>query len=405
MGVIIAIIILLIVSSALKPEAANLQPLRTAYNWGVAARIVGTLAYMFYAFELTSGNVDAFVYDNWAERFAEYFLQGDLSPFTDPSMYRGGKLFYTNFVAYPAAIFLIITFNSTFGIYLLFSTACFAGLVLMVKSFFNNYPTLDRYRITMYVLLFPAVWFWTSTIGKDAFIFLGVGIICNSFRRNAINYFLMALGIGIVYAFRPPVAYMIIFAIAALYIFNLKDSFLMKIVKVMAGVAIVVFMLEYLGSEWRIEEFDAESIEQFQQNTLRNNYYGSGALDEKGGGLASIPQGIIDVLARPFIWETRDITTFLASIEITFMVVTLWIRRRSVALFFKSMLNTPLSTFIGSFVIIYVISAGLFENNIGLIARHRSILFPFLFLAAFSFNPVPMQSKLRQRRVLQPRNL
>ncbi len=386
----------------LKPDATTFHQIHRAYNWGVAVRIAGTLAYMFYAFNLTSGNVDAFVYDNWAAQFAEYFLQGDLSPITDPAMYRGGKLFYTNFVAYPAAVFLILTFNSTFGIYLLFSTACFAGLVLMLKSFFANYPMLDRYRITMYVLLFPAVWFWTSTIGKDSFIFLGVGIICNSFRKTSINYLTMAFGLAVVYAFRPPVAYMVVFAFAALYIFNLKDSFLVKILKVAIGVSIAVLMLEYLGTEWRIEEFDVESIEQLQQSTLRNNYYGTGALDEKTGGLASIPRGIVDVLARPFIWETRDITTFLASLEISFMVLTLLIKRKSVIHFFKSMLNTPLSTFIGSFVIIYIISAGLFENNIGLIARHRSILFPFLFLAAFSFNVEPVRRPLQKSKVFQP---
>lgn len=385
MGVVISLIVFIMVTTLIRPKWAQLPRIRSVYNLGVLSRIVGTGTYLFYAYKLTAGNVDAFIYDNWAQRFADYFVQGDFSPFTDPTLYRGGKLFYTNFVAYPAAFFLILTFNSTFGIYLLFSTVCFVGLVLILNSFYENYPLIDPHKVTLYVLLFPAVWFWTSTIGKDAFIFLGVGIVCNSFKRGSINYFMMAFGLAIMYAFRPPVAYMAIFALGALFVINLSDSFMVRLLKISVGIFIVITLLDYLGSEWRIESFDVESIAELQQSTLRNNNYGSGALDEKAGGLSSIPQGIVDVLARPFIWESRDLTTFLASVEITFMVCILLIRRRSVVLFIKSMLKIPLSTFIGAFVLIYIVSTGLFENNIGLIARHRSILFPFLFLASYSF--------------------
>lgn len=384
-GAVIAIIILLLLSNAIKPNWKHYPQLRSAYNWGVFFRIVGTLAYLYYAFYLTSGNVDAFIYDNWAQNYANYFLRGDFSPFTDPSLYRGGQLFYTNFVAYPAAFFLILTGNSTFGIYLLFSTACFVGLVLMMKSFYVNYPHLDRYRITLYVLLFPAVWFWTSAIGKDAFVFLGVGIICAGFKPDRLNYLKFIIGIAIVYAFRPPVAYMTLLALSALFIFNFKDPFLLKLVKTVVGVYLVVVLFDFLSEEWKIESFDNETISALQEGTLGYNDYGRGALEEKSGGIESIPRGIVDVMMRPFIWETRDITTFLASLEISFMLIILFLKRRSLTLFIKSMVSIRLSTFVGAFVIIYVISAGLFENNIGLIARHRSIIFPFLFLAAYSF--------------------
>lgn len=399
MGAIIALFVLLIVSYVMRPDWTDIPAIRAVYNWGAAFRVLGTLAYMFYAFYITSGNVDAFVYDNWAQRFAEYFVRGDFSPFTDSSLYRGGQLFYTNFVAYPAAFFLIITGNSTFGIYLLFSTVCFIGLVLMVKSFYLNFPGIDRYRVTLYVLLFPAVWFWTSTIGKDAFVFLGIGIICSGFRVSSLNYVKFIIGIAIVYAFRPPVAYMLLLSMSALFIFNFKDPFLLKLLKIGLGVYLAVLLLDFISADWKIESFDVETIEGLQRSTLRNNDYGSGALEEKSGGLSSIPRGIVDVLARPFIWETKDITTLLASLEITFMLSILFIKRYSLKRFVQSMLTNRLSTFVGAFTLIYIVSAGLFENNIGLIARHRSIIFPFLFLAAYSFQFVKVP-----KRNLSPTN-
>jgi hypothetical protein len=384
-GALFAILILLIVSYLVRPDYSKAPQTRVIYNWGVFFRIVGTLSYLYYAYYLTSGNVDAFIYDNWASLFAEYFIKGDFSPFTDPTLYRGGQLFYTNFVAYPAAFFLIITLGSTFGIYLLFSTACFVGLVLILKSFYTNYPQLDQYRITLYVLLFPAVWFWTSTIGKDSFVFLGIGFICFAFSPGRVNYLYWALGLAIVYAFRPPVAYMVLLAIASLMIFNLKDSFFLKIIKASAGILVVIYLLGFLGEKWQIESFDAETISELQQITLKNNNYGTGALEEKRGGITAVPRGVLDVLARPFIWESRDLTSLLASFEISFMLFIIFKQRQSVALFLNDSLRNPLSIFIVSFLVIYIVSTGLFENNIGLIARHRSIIFPFLFLIAFSY--------------------
>jgi hypothetical protein len=383
-GGLIALSIFFLVVNMVRPAELN-PALTRAYNRGALVRILGTVAYLYYAYNLTGGSVDAFIYDNWARRFADLFLVGDFSPFTNEEMYRGGQFFYTNFVAYPAAFFLIITFDSPFGMYLLFSTACFVGLVFMVKAFFENYPNLDKYKVMTYTFLFPAVWFWTSTIGKDAFVFLGMGILCLGFNRRGINYFLILIGLAIVYAFRPPVAYMVIFSLAALFIFNINDTIAIRLLKVSFGLLISVYLLDLLGEKWRILEYDLEAIAELQDLTLRNNDYGTGALEEKSGGIASIPRGIVDVLARPFIWESRDITTFLAAVEINFMVLILLINIRSVGRFLGSTIVNKFSTFLVSFVLIYVVSTGIFENNVGLIARHRSILFPFLFLMAYGY--------------------
>lgn len=384
-GGLIALAIFFVTVNMIRPAGLDAQ-LRRAYTRGALVRIVGTVAYLYYAYNLTGGSVDAFIYDNWARRFADLFLQGDFSPFTNEEMYRGGQFFYTNFVAYPAAFFMIITFDTPFGMYLLFSTACFVGLVFLVKAFFENYPQLDKYRIMTYTFLFPAVWFWTSTIGKDAFVFLGMGILCLGFNRRGINYVLVLVGLAIVYAFRPPVAYMVIFALAALFIFNISDTIALRLMKVSLGLLISVYLLDMLGEKWRILELDVEAIAQLQEITLRNNDYGTGALEEKSGGIASIPRGIVDVLARPFLWEARDITTFLAAAEINFMILILLINIKAVVRFLRSTIINKFSTFLVAFVLIYVVSTGIFENNVGLIARHRSILFPFLFLMAYAYS-------------------
>ncbi|MGM0582197.1 MAG: hypothetical protein ACQETL_16070 [Bacteroidota bacterium] len=360
--------------------------LNKRYNWGVAFRIVGTFGYIIYAYYFSGGGVDAWVYDNWAARFADYFREWDFSPFFVESMWRNGQLFYTNFVAYPAAFFMIFTFDNEFGVYLLFSAVCFAGLVFLFKAFRKNYFFLDQPNLLFWVLLFPALWFWTSTIGKDAFMFLGMGIVCLGIHNKRLNYIYILLGIAILYAFRPPTAYVAVLALGSFFILNIKDNWLIRIFKITAGLVVIILLANYLSDQWGVEEFSNEELTELQRGTLRNNEYGTGVLGEKSGGISSIPSGIVDVLARPFPWEIRNVFTAAAAIEINAVLLLLIIRRKSVMRFIKDSLSHRLSTFVLAFVFIYVVTVGLFENNIGLIARHRSIIFPFLFLMAFAYD-------------------
>lgn len=385
-GSILAIGILLLMAFWIRPwYSKKYHSLNRIYTWGIAFRVVGTLAYLAYAVYFSGGSVDAFIYDNYAAIFAEYFSRWDFSPFTNEKLWRNGQLFHTNFVSYPAALFMLLTFNSTFGIYLLFSLVCFTGLVLLFRSFVINYERLEVKKISLFLFLFPALWFWTSTIGKDAFMFLGMGFICFGISNKNLNYFYIALGVFTLYAFRPPTAYMAIIALAALFILNSNDTFLIKLVKIGAGTVLLLFILNYISDQWGVEDFSNESITELQSDVLRNNDYGTGALEKKSGGLASVPRGVIDVLARPFLWESTNPLTLASALEINFMLLILFLNRKSVGQFIRYSLQNRLSTFALSFLFIYILSVGIFENNIGLIARHRTILFPFLFLMAYAY--------------------
>lgn len=387
MGALIAILLLILLARWLKSDTVRRnQKLNIFFDWGVALRVLGTLVYLAYAYNFSGGGVDAFVYDNWAQKFANYFREFDFSPFYDQRLWRNGQLFYTNFVAYPAAIFTIVTFDNEFGIYLLFSAICFAGLILLFSAFRKNYFLLDLPNILLWLLFFPALWFWTSTIGKDAFMFLGMGILCMGISNRKLNYLYIFIGLIVLYAFRPPAAYVALIALGSFFILNLKDSLMVRILKITAGVVIIVLLANYLSELWGIEEFSNKELTELQRGTLRNSQYGTGALDEKSGGITSIPSGVIDVLARPFLWEIRNAFTAASALEINIVLILLLYRRRSVLRFIKDGLNHRLSTFILAFIFTYVVTVGLFENNIGLIARHRAIIFPFLFLMAFAYD-------------------
>jgi hypothetical protein len=159
------------------------------------SRIVGSVCYYVFAYDFSDGSVDAFVYTTWGNNFADYFVANDFRPLYDPSYYRGGEFFYTNFVNYPTALFLILTGRDVLSVYYLYSLFSFVGLLYLIKSF----AVYSNYRVPAstlkFFLIIPAFWFWNSTIGKDAPQFLGFGIFVyglayktNNFKKNIYNF-------------------------------------------------------------------------------------------------------------------------------------------------------------------------------------------------------------------------
>lgn len=368
------------------------------YIFGLWMRLFGTTAYWVFAFYVSGGNVDAFVYYRYANLFTERFLSGDFSPLYNPAIWRNGQFFHTNFVSYPASFFQIITFDNRFGIYLLFSLVCFTGLSMMLKGFLQYYTYPDYKKLSFFVFMFPAVWFWTSTIGKDAFMFLGLAFIVQGLSTQRIKYTWLVIGVFIIYAFRPPVALIVCLCLGLTFAFSIKDSLLVRGFKIVLGLGILLFIFNYISANYEVEVLDAESVAEFQNKHLRNNNYGGSKLEQKSGGLASIPRGMVDILMRPFLWEINNFSSLLASLEINLMLFLVYRNFSVVKRFVKNAFKDNLSKFILSFVVLFAAITGLVENNLGLIARHRSILFPLVFAMVFHYSKKQHMAYLLKRK-------
>src|SRR5687768_13224650 len=152
------------------------------------AHVGASVAYYLYAQEF-GGDVQLYYYD----QLGVYGNATGLS-----------TVFVINFVQ---------TLKSYFGgsfldYFLLFQAMGFWGLLFVMRAFDDIHEELGQPMFKyVYLLLFlPGLHFWTSAIGKDAPLFLGVAMCVWAAFRIQTRYLIFAAGIVVCLLFRPHIA-------------------------------------------------------------------------------------------------------------------------------------------------------------------------------------------------------
>lgn len=380
-GLIIAVILFSILAyfSGQKNVPYQFQGMVT---WAVGIRIVGVLAYSFVAFSIYRGGADPVIYFRWGQKFAEYFRQFDLAPFFDSSTWRGPAFTGTNFVGYPAALMILLVGESFRGTWLLYSLICLISLFYFAKVFYRAYGGIE-YKNYLYILLvYPSLWFWTANISKDTWMFFGVAIflsgMVNSKGRQSI--FIMAFGLFWCYLVRPQVAAMLAFSLAGAYFLgSFKKLNFQNILVLVLASAGALYFLSVVGVS------DITEVGDFAEDQRRKSSYGGSEITIVQGPLAFI-QAPINVLFRPFPWEVNSFLQAISFFDIYFIWFLVFKHWKSVKRGFFSIRRDRLIAFCFVFIGLFAVGAGLALVNIGLIARQRIILYPFMFMIIYAYS-------------------
>lgn len=362
----------------------------------ILIRIIAVVAYAFVAFSIYGGGADPVVYFRWGQRFAEYFRQLDLSPLFDRDLWRGPALTGTNFVGYPAAVMILIVGESFRGTWLLFSAFSLLGLFLFAKVFYRAYGGYDYKKYLLLTILYPSLWFWTANVSKDTWVFFGVATFLTGMvtKRRKQSSYIMAFGLIWCYLVRPQIAAMLAFSLAGAYFLGtLKKLTFQNVFILILAVIGALYFLSVLGVQ------DVTEVTDFAEDQRRKSSYGGSAITIASGPLGFL-QAPINILFRPFPWEVRDILqvfSFLDVYFIWFLVISNW---KAVLRSFKMIRKDRLIAFCFIFIAIFSVGAGLALVNIGLIARQRIILYPFMFIIIYAYSDKRI-AYLRKKRRLQ----
>lgn len=89
---------------------------------------------------------------------------------------------------------------------LVFSFIGFVGVVLAAKAFVAHWPALSRWRFVLVLGLLPSLLFWSSTLGKEPVMLLGIGVFLQGAlvpRRAWQAVVLVVLGLALAALIRP----------------------------------------------------------------------------------------------------------------------------------------------------------------------------------------------------------
>lgn len=311
----------------------------------------------------------------------------------------------TQFVNFVSGSVLSLIGTTVLGEFIVFSLIGFLGLVGFAVAFRRNYPQLPLSRYVRWIWLFPSLWFWPSSVGKEAIVLAGIGLAVAGFiGRGQINWILLSLGIFLVFAIRPQVAAVVFLAFVFAYWLSLGGRWTVWRVAQAAAILIVgavgiQISLAYIGAGG----FDTEGVRNYMTTNEARRVGGGSSIEAVPIGIAGIPLGIINTLFRPFPFEAGNPMVLISSLEIWFFWGIAWFRRRRLWQALKNWQSDRLVGMALPFILMYSMALGMMVTNLGIIARQRVFLFPFLFMLleapAGGTLPAPAAARQKLRRV------
>lgn len=363
----------------------------------LTCKLLASLVRFAVSFGLYDGNADASAYHAAGAALARQFREGDFV------IDIGRKVQGTGFIQILTGAIYTITGATNVGGFLVFSWLGFWGLYLLHRAFVRAVPQGDHLRYAKLVFFLPSLLFWPSSIGKEAWMCLWLGIcayggarILTGSRGGILMFAAGLLALGFV---RPHVAALIAVSLFAAYALRRSprsQSGLAPFGKligilVLGGVLVVVVgqLESYLG----VDAFDQESVQLTLDEVTSQTGQGGSVVEGAQADLSPIrlPQAFLNVVFRPFPWEATNLQSLFASAETVALLGLFLISWRRIAGAAWAALGNPYVLLCACYTILFVYAFSSFSNY-GILVRQRVQVLPFVLV------PLSMPPLARRRR-------
>jgi hypothetical protein len=144
---------------------------------------------------------------------------------------------------------------------------------------------------------------------------------------------------------------------------------------IIGGVVVLALSSGSLG----VELFNPEEVGDYLDSRAAGSSIGGSAIGAPGKNTA-VWLAPITTIFRPFPWESAGLTSHLAAAEVVVLWVLAWYRRRQIGAFFRTHRRTPFFWMAILFVLVYATALGMSIGNVGIIARQRVHILPFVLM-------------------------
>lgn len=403
-GALVLVPVLVMISAPLIRKAfqGDLEPLRRWAFVGLFVKFAGAAAGYWVRFDSYGGAADAERYHRSGSALAENVRSGVSSPL---SLLPSGQS--TRFIEELTGLVYTIFGSSRLGGFVVFTWFSYWGLVFFIKAAAVAIPGLATRRYALAVFLFPSIVYWGSSIGKEAFmgLCLGLGAYGGALllsrghdNRNAVIY--TAIGLGLALIVRPHYAAIWAGAIMIALLARLATDitsvdeetgekrripFSSVALVAVAGIGFVIIAtitLSYLDpaddDQTNVAVTDRLStiFENTEERTLQG---GSRFTPLPVSGPQDWPYAIFRTITRPLITEASGFGQLLPAVEMTAMLMVGLFSWRRLANAVRLLPKTPYLVFallcVGTFGVAFS-SFG----NLGLLVRQRSLVLPLVLL-------------------------
>jgi hypothetical protein len=366
----------------------NDRRLATTLRLGVLARLFSAVVYMMVTQKVYGGG-DYEAYTRAGVQLVNSVRSGHLSSL------QFGSVSGTHFIGSVTAVVFAVVGVSQLAGFFVFACLGFLGQIAFYEAFVTGVPDGDHRRYALFILFMPSLLFWTSTIGKDALMVLGLGLgalgaarILAGQKRGLAP---LAAGVLLVVQIRPYMALLLLAAFAVAYVFREAPTSgpvnpLVKIVTLgLLGVGLVLLTRDVAGFlHINSVSVSSTNTELGKINTNISHVtslgYGQSTVTSPVHHLSQYPAAVVTVLYRPFPWEAPDPTSLAASIEFMLFLIVTIVGLPRITRAIRSVRRNPYVLLVVVYLPAFVYGFASF-SNFGLLDRQRaSQALPFLFV-------------------------
>jgi len=371
----------LISAAALAVAAAigTLPQLRLVRNLliaGALMRIVGVLARHYMIFDLYGGGSDAVSYFESGQIVADSFRALDFSVIGSGRW--GEREWGTQALRYVTGVVLTFAGPSMRGAFLVFSLAAFAGLVCTILAFRRSNMAASMRQAALLLFFWPTLWFWPSSIGKEAVLLLAVGLVTLGYvgRAERIHWLTMVSGLALAMVIRPHLAGVLAVSICVAE-WTSRDWTFRRVAQSIVASAAALWLLTSALDLVGLGGADLDSMQAFVAHTAQQTHQG-GSSFERASPAFAVPMAFFNMLCRPFITEANSPMAFVSSLEMMAFWLLVFRHGRRLRSVLQSWRSNRLLRFAIPFALLYILMLGITFQNAGIIARQRALVMPVL---------------------------
>lgn len=350
----------------------------------VALRIVGATARYEILWRFYDGVGDAVGYYWNGLRLSGVILNNPFVLVTPGFWLAHSNWWGTEFLKRISGVFLTFSGPSMRSGFLIFSLLSLGGLLALAAAFHHVHPGRHAQRYAAWIFLWPSLWFWPSSLGKEAVLVLGIGLAAYGYataQQAGWRWAIFIAGLGLAFCIRPHVALVIAIATATAYWFGSWGRLTVRRVFEMVVIAILCTVaFAGMRSQFGLEDSGFEGMQEFVEHRSEQTLQGGSNIGAVPLGVSGVPIAFVNVWMRPFPWEAHNATAAFSALEIAVFWVLVWRRRRTVMFALRRWRRHPLLRFAIPFLFLYTLMIGIVFGNLGIIARQRAPIFPFLLM-------------------------
>jgi hypothetical protein len=375
--------------------AGTLEQLRPLLYLGLVVKLVGTALRYWVGFEAYGGSIDAQRYHRYAVQRSADVRDGVLSVFDVIPSGTG-----TPYVEEIVAFIYTLTGPSKMGGFVVFGLIGYLGVICFVKAACIAVPGLATHRYAALCVLAPSLAYWPSSIGKEALMILGLGIgtlgVAKFFATGAVlgPVVTAAAGFAFTAAVRPHMAGLwlagVVPALLVMFVRNLgvarteerrrTHQGLMLVVIGVAAIGLVVSASAAVRYLPGADDEGGESVSSILEETTRRTSKARSSFDPPNvNNPVNWPYAAVRTLTRPLLIEARGSAQLFTALELTLLMGLAVVSHRRLLHLPKLVLTVPFVTFAMTVLFLGALAFSSFAN-LGVLARQKALVFPFLLL-------------------------